>query len=71
MKPFKIKFNGIKLVVRRMAEFEKIDENTLYTNDTKISKNSKWIKSNCPGDFVINHPNRIYVYVLSKFWSFP
>lgn len=67
MKPFKIKFNGITLRVRKMSYFEAIDNFTLYTNDYKITKNSKWIKSNCPGDYVISHPNRIYVNVLSKF----
>jgi hypothetical protein len=69
MKIFKIKFKGNTLKVVKLAEFDTIDNFTLYTNDREITKRSKWLESFCPGDFVINHPNRIYVRVLSKFWK--
>ncbi len=75
-KPFKINYNGFKLKVRLMEDNEVINEKTLQCLRREIMyptpeqlKNAKWYPSHCVGDKVYEHPERVYIVVLSEFYQ--
>ena len=75
-KPFKINYNGFKLKVRLMEDSEVINEKTLqylrrdHQHPTiEQLKQAKWYPSGCVGDKVYEHPDRVYVVVLSEFYQ--
>lgn len=69
--PHKIKYNGFKLLVRLKEEDETITDRTLERVSVYLSIKNAYTPSKCVGDKVSEHPGRVYVEVLSKWYRGP
>jgi hypothetical protein len=75
MKPFKFKHRGMTLTARPMSPSETISEKSLQAltdygpiRPEDFSK-VKWTPSSCVGEKVADHPDRVYIVVLSSYYQ--
>lgn len=73
-----MKIGGLKYRVRILGPAEKLTEKCFWalreSLPLDISKVQSWVSTSVPGDLVSDHPERLYVEVLSKhfkLFSFP